>query len=151
MPSVFEIGDILKVKHEEALKVVPVVDGNGAVSLRLEHRTREGEGDPTSTELIYIATPTNQCESDPEYTTSRFCLPQANLTSDPSLRQFYPPCEEFCCSGRYRSTTKTVPQSCNCYFQFCCDLTCEMCQETFTEYECIGATDRAGETPSQDP
>ena len=149
MPTIFEIGDIMKQKHDEALKVVPVVDSNGAIKLQLEQRTREGEGEPPATELIYLATPSNHCQSDPEYTTSRYCLPIANLTSDPTLMQFYPPCEEFCCSGRYTATTKTVPQSCNCYFQFCCELKCDTCQETFTEYICAGPDNDSSDTSSQ--
>ena len=148
MPSIFEIGDIMKTKQEEALKVVTVYEGS-RIKLLLEQRTREGEGEPPATELIYMATPSNHCQSDPEYTTSRYCLPLANLTSDPTLWQFYPPCEDFCCSGRYEATTKTVPQSCNCYFEFCCDLKCDTCVEIFTEYVCTGRPQNEDSPPTQ--
>ena len=138
MPSIFEIGDLIKRKHNEALRVVPSVD-DGVVNFQLEHQARERPGEPPATELIYIIdTPTNHCQSDPEYTTSRYCLPQTNLTSDPTLRQFYPPCEEFCCSGGYETMTTTVAQFCNCYFEFCCSLKCETYEETFTQYICSG-------------
>ncbi|CAI8013406.1 Protein Wnt-7b, partial [Geodia barretti] len=58
MPSIFEIGDIMKTKQEEALKVVTVYEGS-RIKLLLEQRTREGEGEPPATELIYMATPSN--------------------------------------------------------------------------------------------
>ena len=139
MPSIFEIGDIMKRKHSEALKVTPVVQ-DGVVRFQLEQQTRERPGEPPATELIYIDTPTNHCTSDPAHTTTRYCLPQSNLTSEPTLRQYYPPCEEFCCSGHYEARNKVTPQFCNCYFEFCCSLKCETCgEETFTEYTCSGS------------
>ena len=130
----------MKRKYEEALKVTAMVQ-NGAVTLELDQQRREGEREPPATELIYIAAPTNHCISDPGYTTSRICLPQENRTSE-ELRQFYPACEVFCCSGTYESTVKMITETCNCYFDFCCDLKCDTCEETYVEYYCSG-TDSA--------
>ena len=137
MLSIFEIGDIVKTKHRGALRVTPVVN-NGVVNFRLVERTRESPGEPPENELIYITTPTNPCQSDAEYTTSRYCLPRTNLTSDPSLGEFFPPCEDFCCTGGYETATRTVQQFCNCYFEFCCNLDCEINEETLTEFFCTG-------------
>ena len=128
----------MKIKYEEALKVTATVE-NGAVMLQLDAQRREGEGEPPATELIYIAAPTNHCLTDSEYTTSRVCLPEANRTSE-DLQQFYPSCEEFCCSGTYASTVKNITETCNCYFNFCCDLKCDTCEHSYIEYYCTGAS-----------
>ena len=134
IPSIFEIGDILRAKYDEAVKVNVVIAQNGDSMIQKVDRRREQEGAPLSTELIYVEMSTNHCSVDPEYTTSRFCMPQSELTAVSS--KFYPPCEDFCCSGTYESMTRTVVETCNCYFEFCCSLTCDSCENTHVEYRC---------------
>ena len=134
IPTIFDLGDILKAKYEEAIRVEVRVQ-NGEISFRTSaERQGEEAEEPPATELIFVASSTDHCQTDPEYTLSRLCLPRSNLTT--LLEQFYPSCEDFCCSGKYQSTTKTYRHSCNCYFVFCCNLMCETCEETYVEYIC---------------
>ena len=138
IPSIFEIGDILRSKYDQAVRVNVVVGQNGDTMIQRADRRREQEGAPLSTELIYIETTTNHCSVDPEYTKSRHCLPQSELTTVSS--KFYPPCEDFCCSGNYGSTPKTIVETCNCHFEFCCNLICDSCERAYTEFRCSGTS-----------
>ena len=141
VPSIFEIGDIVKEKYEDSVKVNVILHGStGQATLEIVDQRRYQDGAPTIADLVYLEMPANYCSVSPEYTTSRYCMPQADLTSE--LRKFYPPCEEFCCSGEYHSARKTINQLCNCYFQFCCDLKCQTCEEAFMEYRCTSATNQ---------
>lgn len=136
IPSIFDIGDIMRAKYERASRV-NMRRQNGELVIRtVEQDGREGRA-PLPTDLVYHSLPTNHCLDNPDYTTSRFCLPRANLTS--VLGKFYPPCEDFCCNGEYSSAEKTVAKSCNCYFEFCCDLKCNSCDTSYTEYICHSA------------
>lgn len=134
----------MKIKYQEAVKVTIVPKLGGGVSLRVVDRRREREGEPSATDLVYVAMPTNHCQIDPEYTTSRYCMPHAALTLE--LSKFYPPCEDFCCSGEYRSARKTIRQSCDCHFEYCCKLKCNTCEETYTEYRCNGFANQTSNT-----
>ena len=137
VPSIFEVGDLLKAKYDEAVKVyVDIPRNGGSAVLQTVDRRREQEGAPAHTELVFIEMSANYCSVNPEYTQSRYCVPRANLTS--SLSRFYPPCEDFCCSGEYQSARKTITQSCNCYFVFCCELRCQTCEKVYMEYTCTG-------------
>ena len=140
IPSIFEIGDVLRAKYDEAVRVNVVVGQNGETMIQRADRRREQEGAPLSTELIFIQASTNHCSIYPEYTTSRHCQPRSELT--PVSSKFYPPCEDFCCSGEYESTQKTIVETCNCYFEFCCNLICDLCEKTYTEYRCTGASNQ---------
>lgn len=143
-PSIFELGDTMKAKYEDALKVTIVPKIGGGVALRVVSQHREQEGAPSATDLVYIAMSANHCSVDPEYTTSRYCMPRTVLT--PELAKFYPPCEEFCCTGEFQSEQKTIRQSCDCYFEFCCKLKCNTCEDTYTEYRCSGFANNTSNT-----
>ena len=135
----------MKTKYKRATKVNARLV-NGEIIIRTVEQDGEEGGPPLPTDLIYMAPPTNHCSVNPNYTALRFCLPRANLT--PVLEKFYPPCEDFCCDGRYRLTSKTVAKSCNCYFEFCCNLKCDSCDVTYTEYACHGSNQTSFNIPT---
>ena len=136
----------MKVKYDEAVKVNVIVRANGEVDIETDDRRREEDGAPSPTDLIFIAPSVNHCMINPEYTTSRYCIPHANLTT--ALSKFYPPCEDLCCSGNYQSERKTIRQSCNCFFEFCCDLKCDTCEETYSEYQCLDVSNDTSSAPT---
>lgn len=97
---------------------------------------------PSTSDLVYIQDSPRYCAANSNFTKGRQCMPQSALGSaelhDTDMDEYYPPCETFCCNGRYKANYKTEVTSCNCTFVWCCEVVCQTCVKNVTEYECTG-------------
>lgn len=137
LPTIFEIGDTVKEKYDKAIKVDMYRPRNGG-SARLQYYDEEVQQfkQPLSSKLVYLRDSEDFCSMEGNYTHKRYCIPKENLTD--THAEYYSPCENFCCTGDYYSEQKTILRSCNCKFIWCCQVVCQTCSETVTQFRCSG-------------
>ncbi|XP_030761419.1 protein Wnt-6 [Sitophilus oryzae] len=125
MPAFREVGDRLKERFDGAAKVIPGNDGQSFIP----------EGDtikpPTRFDLVYS-------EESPS-----FCLPDSSVgsfgTQGRECNETSPGeegCGILCCGRGFQVQTKEVEHSCNCEFVYCCNVTCQVCNETVKVATC---------------
>ena len=142
LPTYYQIGDAVKEKYDNAVKVR--VSGSRQRQLVYVDENNQ-ERRPSRNSLVYLETARDYCQERTNFTRGRQCIPQAMLNSQEreavqvsSMKEHFPPCETFCCSGSYAATSKTALELCNCRFRWCCDVICEKCNITMTKYHCTG-------------
>ena len=144
LPNLFEVGDILREKYSNAIKVQVHTQRNGGEG-RLQYLDPEsGQYElPPNTELVYVETSTNHCAVYQQFTRGRHCIAQASVSetlgedTEP-LGTYFAPCEHFCCNREYNMREVEVTYSCNCRFVWCCEVVCQTCTQTVREYKCTG-------------
>lgn len=122
-----QIGKDLKKKYENALRVSMANTANGNLEQSLRIRRREKPQEPVASahDMVFMALSPDFCRSG-QYsygTAGRVCNKSSN-------------CDSICCGRGYniRSSIKTT--SCNCRFNWCCDVICSKCMETEEMYSC---------------
>ena len=139
LPTLYEVGDILRTKYDNAIKVdVHHPRHGGPAALRYYDSDSDVHRIPANTELVYLVKSGNYCILIQNYTQGRYCMPSANLTTTSNLGQYYPPCEDFCCTRQFYMVQRQEVHSCNCRFIWCCEVVCQTCMKTVTEYRCTG-------------
>ena len=164
LPTSFDISDALKKKYDEAIKVEVSIPRDGSpASLRYRDPVTNQYTYPPDSSLVYVEESDDFCTTTGNFTRNRHCMPEENLPVSqagsggsagssatgasyglmPDLREVamaehFPPCETFCCNGEYVEEVKTVSQTCNCRFVWCCDVVCDTCTYNVTEYRCTG-------------
>lgn len=125
MSSFREVGDRLKEHFDGASKVIARNDGN---SFMPEGATIKP---PTPEDLIYTDESPDFCEANHKTgslgTHGRHC----NTTS-----QGDDGCDLLCCSRGYNHRTFIAKVNCKCMFKWCCNVTCETCNEKREENTC---------------
>ncbi|CAH1130295.1 unnamed protein product [Ceutorhynchus assimilis] len=121
MPNFREVGNRLKQRFDGAAKVIPGNDGQSFIP----------EGDtikpPGKSDLVYSedSIPTDFCHLNTTLgsfgTQGRSC----NGTS-----QGEDGCGILCCARGFQTYEKVVQKNCQCKFHYCCDVKCEICNET---------------------
>ena len=160
LPTVHDISDALKEKHDEAVKVEVTIprDGSPAFLQYLDPVTNRHVYPPNAN-LVYVEQSEDFCSTNGNFTRDRQCLPEELLPGSGStgssgmlggigytntdlreiaMAEHFPPCESFCCTGQYVEIVKTISQTCNCRFIWCCDVVCDTCTQNITEYRCTG-------------
>ncbi len=133
LPTIFEIGDLLRRKYEKALQVeVDIPRNGGPARLRYENSETGRHSVPPNDELVYIVPTQDHCRVQSDYTRGRFCSSNTTEVNGNLL----PPCGDLCCNGQFSSRTIQVTYLCNCAFMWCCSVSCESCSEMMTEYRC---------------
>lgn len=119
MPNFREIGFKLKQHFDGAAKVIP---GNDGKSFMPDHPSNKP---PSRTDLVY-----SEESSD-------FCYPNNTLgsfgTQGRECNETSPGedgCPILCCNRDHVTYTKTVQRSCHCEFRYCCEVSCQKCNET---------------------
>ena len=143
LPSVFEVGDTIKELYDRAIKVELYFPTNGGPAVM--HYYDEEQGSyliPSTAEMVYTKDTPRYCAANNNFTHDRLCMPSSALSGDAfyntAMDEFYPPCETFCCNGKYKAYYKTEVTSCNCTFVWCCEVVCQTCVNNVTEYKCTG-------------
>ena len=164
LPTLYDISDALKIKYDEAVKVEVSVPRDGSpASLRYFDPVFNRYTNPPDLSLVYVEDSDNFCSRTGNFTRNRQCMPEENLPSsegsgsseillagasdgpllqpdmkEVAMEEHFPACETFCCNGQYVEEVKTVSQSCNCRFIWCCRVVCDTCTYNVTEYRCTG-------------
>lgn len=147
LPTYFQIGDILKTKFDNALEVAVTTNRNEPPLLTYydEYLAAHIQLGPSDSSLVYLENNQNYCYDGQNFTQDRRCLPQTFLDAQnrgqvkvSSSREYFPPCEEFCCSGEYYEETTSHEENCNCRFVWCCNVECQKCTVNATQYRCTG-------------
>ena len=136
LPSIYEIGDFLGRKFEQALHVSVDIPRNGGPAAIRHCDSTSVCSTPPTTELVYIDESSDYCKLKENYTEGRYCVPRANMTSTVSD---LPECESFCCNQtEFHLTERAVSYVCDCTFVWCCSVVCNTCSKNITEYQCVG-------------
>lgn len=161
LPTTYDISEILKEKYDEAVKVEVNIprDGSPASLQYLDPQTNRYTHPPFN-RLVYIEDSDDFCTMTGNFTRNRHCMPEENLPAgsgstgsagaatalapvttdlrEIAMAEHFPACETFCCNGQYVEEVKTVSQTCNCRFVWCCEVVCDTCTYNVTEYRCTG-------------
>ena len=143
LPTYFEVGDALKLKFDHALQVSVSHSGPQA-ELQAYDELRDEHYPAPFDSLVYLESPEDYCLSG-NFTRNRECLPRDLLDAQrrgevkaQAGNEYFPPCEDFCCSGDYEAVEMVMEETCNCRFIWCCNVICEICTTTITQYRCTG-------------
>ncbi|XP_050086373.1 protein Wnt-5 [Anopheles aquasalis] len=124
LTSIREIGDFLREKYDEATQVK--VNKRGRLQVK-DPRYRI----PSALDLIYLDESPDWCRVNRQLkwlgTHGRVC----NKTSSG-----LDGCSILCCGRGYNTKKIIVKERCNCKFQWCCQVKCEICTKTIEEYTC---------------
>ncbi|XP_058060068.1 protein Wnt-5 [Anopheles bellator] len=124
LTTIREIGDFLREKYDEATQV------------KMNKRSRLQVKDPrykipSALDLIYLEESPDWCRINRQLkwqgTHGRVC----NKTSS-GLDS----CSILCCGRGYNTKKIIVKERCNCKFQWCCQVKCEICTKSIEEYTC---------------
>ena len=130
------VGDALRQKYDTAVMVKVDVPRDGGPASLYYANSGQNPMAPSSTEIVYMEPTIDYCSTQSNYTLNRYCIPRSNLTS--YLTGYYAACEDICCNGRFVTVRTTRTYSCGCKFIWCCDVVCNTCTETVTQYKCTG-------------
>lgn len=145
LPTYYQVGDVLKIKFDNAVKVVVAQNGNGPAVLLSYDPVLRAHVAPSDDSLVFLEHQPNYCSDGSNFTRNRQCLPQSLLDAQhrgqvkaSSMNEYFPPCEEFCCSGEYEEEEMIMTKTCNCQFVWCCNVDCQTCTVNTTQYRCTG-------------
>ncbi|XP_005989420.1 protein Wnt-8 [Latimeria chalumnae] len=134
-----EIGNYLKVKHDQAQKLEMdkrrMRAGNSA---DIRGAIAEAFGMVTPTELIYLENSPDYCVRNISLglhgTEGRECLQSGKNLSQWEKRS----CKRLCteCGLRVEEKRTEIISSCNCKFHWCCTVKCEQCLQVVTKHYC---------------
>ena len=131
-----EISHVLKVQHNSAVRVSVEHRSIGPPLLRSE---TPHSMTPRASHLVYIKSSVNYCIRDRHYTYGRECVPRnllATLQASPLFKET-PVCEDICCGQQFRHQRTVGSYYCNCRFQWCCDIICDICTDVIEKYYCV--------------
>ncbi|KFB45524.1 AGAP010290-PA-like protein [Anopheles sinensis] len=124
LSSIREIGDFLREKYDEATQVK--VNKRGRLQVK-DPRYQI----PSALDLIYLDESPDWCRVNRQLkwqgTHGRVC----NKTSSG-----LDGCSILCCGRGYNTKKIIVKERCNCKFQWCCQVKCEICTRSIEEYTC---------------
>uniref|UniRef100_A0AAG5CZH3 Protein Wnt n=1 Tax=Anopheles atroparvus TaxID=41427 RepID=A0AAG5CZH3_ANOAO len=124
LTSIREIGDFLREKYDEATQVK--VNKRGRLQVK-DPRYQI----PSALDLIYLDESPDWCRVNRQLkwqgTHGRVC----NKTSTG-----LDGCSILCCGRGYNTKKIIVKERCNCKFQWCCQVKCEICTRSIEEYTC---------------
>ncbi|XP_039956644.1 protein Wnt-2 isoform X1 [Bactrocera tryoni] len=127
LPPFRQIGEVLMRKYKRA-KHVHVKDVNG---LKQVLRERNSSRELKRMELVYLQKSPDYCERNVQQgilgTTGRVC----NRTSSGTES-----CDKLCCGRGYNTRQVRRRAQCRCKFRWCCDVTCDVCEENYEEFTC---------------
>uniref|UniRef100_A0A182MSA1 Protein Wnt n=1 Tax=Anopheles culicifacies TaxID=139723 RepID=A0A182MSA1_9DIPT len=122
LTSIREIGDFLREKYDEATQVK--VNKRGRLQVK-DPRYKI----PSALDLIYLDESPDWCRVNRQLmwqgTHGRVC----NKTSSG-----LDGCSILCCGRGYNTKKIIVKERCNCKFQWCCQVKCEVCTRSIEEY-----------------
>ena len=125
LPSFREVGAILKDKFDGAIKVMPTNDGR---SFTPEISSIKP---PSSEDLVYLEESPNFCEADRLTGSLGTQGRECNITS-----KGIDGCDLLCCGRGARKEQILVNKTCNCRFNWCCEVTCAVCPQKVPIYTC---------------
>ena len=158
LPSTYDVSDVLKEKYDEAVRVEVSIprDGSPAELIYYDPAT-DSYTYPPDNSLVYVEQTEDFCSMTGNFTRNRHCMPEENLPAgsgssgvsgalapantdlkEIAMAEHFPACETFCCNGEYVEEMKTISQTCNCRFVWCCEVVCDTCTYNVTEYRCTG-------------
>uniref|UniRef100_A0A182PTW3 Protein Wnt n=1 Tax=Anopheles epiroticus TaxID=199890 RepID=A0A182PTW3_9DIPT len=124
LTSIREIGDFLREKYDEATQVK--MNKRGRLQVK-DPRYKI----PSALDLIYLDESPDWCRVNRQLmwqgTHGRVC----NKTSSG-----LDGCSILCCGRGYNTKKIIVKERCNCKFQWCCQVKCEICTRSIEEYTC---------------
>uniref|UniRef100_A0A4Y0BJV1 Protein Wnt n=1 Tax=Anopheles funestus TaxID=62324 RepID=A0A4Y0BJV1_ANOFN len=124
LTSIREIGDFLREKYDESTQVK--VNKRGRLQVK-DPRYKI----PSALDLIYLDESPDWCRVNRQLmwqgTHGRVC----NKTSSG-----LDGCSILCCGRGYNTKKIIVKERCNCKFQWCCQVKCEVCTRSIEEYTC---------------
>ncbi|GAB0088308.1 Protein Wnt [Sergentomyia squamirostris] len=124
LSSMREIGNYLREKYDEATRVK--MNKRGRLQV---HDSRYKV--PTALDLVYLDESPDWCRNSKQLqwqgTHGRVC----NKTSS-GLDS----CSILCCGRGYNTKKIVVRERCNCKFQWCCHVKCDICVKVIEEYTC---------------
>ncbi|XP_058455685.1 protein Wnt-5 [Malaya genurostris] len=124
LTSVREIGDFLREKYDEATQVK--INKRGRLQVK-DPRYKL----PTPLDLVYLDESPDWCRNNRQLkwpgTHGRVC----NKTSSG-----LDGCAILCCGRGYNTKKIVVKERCNCKFQWCCQVKCDICTRHIEEYTC---------------
>ncbi|XP_065052223.1 protein Wnt-6-like [Rhopilema esculentum] len=125
LPDFRDIGRFLLQKYDSAVKVM--IDNKGTKLLPKEKSFEHH----TSTDLVYTDDSPDFCKANVKTgsmgTSGRRCVP-----GDGKLNS----CSILCCDKGEEKSFVILEEHCNCTFQYCCDVHCEICRKNVTSYTC---------------
>ena len=125
LPDFRDIGSFLLRKYDSAVKVM--ADNKGMQLLPKELSLKHH----TPTDLVYTDDSPDFCVPNPALgslgTSGRRCVPGDDKLSS---------CSILCCDKGEEKTFVIMKEHCNCRFQYCCDVHCEICSKNITSYTC---------------
>lgn len=142
LPTLRTISNMIKSKYDQAVKVSVQHTKDSPAILR---SVGDESVTPTTDHLVFTKKSRNYCVDNSYYTVGRPCIPEsvksnidAGVKLSVKVDKKLPICEELCCNGEYEVYSKTIVESCNCRFLWCCDIQCEECSTTHNTYTCTG-------------
>ncbi|KAK3866419.1 hypothetical protein Pcinc_028048 [Petrolisthes cinctipes] len=127
MPTFREIGEILKVKFDEATQVqVKEVSGRPELEPNQQYFRK-----PTEVDLVYVTSSPEYCE----YDINRGSLGTQGRRCNKTSRGM-DGCDLLCCSRGYTSAMERVKERCSCKFHWCCYVKCRTCIRDVKVHTC---------------
>ncbi|KAH8407531.1 hypothetical protein KR222_004925, partial [Zaprionus bogoriensis] len=137
LPPFRAIGDKLMQKYQKA-KTVQAVRGKRGLKLVLSRKKHSAAVAkkpalvwPKRMELIYLETSPNYCERSVQTgtlgTLGRVCQPGSHGLQS---------CDLLCCGRGYNTQHIRRSRQCNCKFHWCCEVKCELCDDSSEEFTC---------------
>ncbi|KAK7069787.1 Protein Wnt-6 [Halocaridina rubra] len=117
MPTLRHIGQHLKQKYRNAVKVIPNNDGISFMTANISLKP------PLEEDLVYLEDSPDFCSFNRRTGSLGTAGRRCNSTG---LEESG--CESLCCGRPYRSEIKMETETCHCRFKFCCEVTCQKCQ-----------------------
>ncbi|XP_065200658.1 protein Wnt-5b-like [Planococcus citri] len=124
LPQFREIGDYIKKKYDEAIRVK--VNKKGRLQIK-DSSSRK----PTVTDLLYIHQSPNYCKKNISFdslgTENRECNKNSKMQES---------CDALCCGRGYSIKKVILKEKCNCTFHWCCYVKCDSCEQVKEIYTC---------------
>ncbi|XP_013789007.1 protein Wnt-7b-like, partial [Limulus polyphemus] len=134
LPSFTQVGDFLMEKYRRAKRAFPFWGNQKGLSTPSHLRVRRSKlpnSKPISKNLVYLERSPNYCDLDLSLgspgTRGRRCNRTSNGIDG---------CALMCCGRGYNTHQLTQSWQCNCKFQWCCDVKCNMCKDKLEAYTC---------------
>ena len=145
VPDMEAIGQGIKDKYDESIKVSVQVSKDQPPSLR----STSDEVPPSVSHLVHLKKSKNYCSLIANYTQGRHCVPKNvkksynvdnnnnnNNNNNVIIDLTLPDCEELCCQGMFTLQKTVVKKTCNCRFEWCCEILCDDCVTISDTYTC---------------
>lgn len=131
LSSFRQIGDWLKTRYDEAIRVQPANDGINYTAIEHQDSNSRSSPWPQSADIVFADTSPNFCLPDPRIgsvgTRTRRCKPNSSQPDN---------CDLLCCGRGYETVQHTQRYNCRCQFQWCCDVQCDQCERQVDVHIC---------------